>query len=290
MELGMKKLEDKVAVITGAASGIGFAIATQALERGMRIVVADINPSALEQAVDSLGGGNSVLAVVTDVSSRASVQNLAQRTKESFGAVYLLFNNAGVGGGGPVWEQSEAEWDFVLGVNLKGVVNGVSVFTPDMIDQREGHIVNTASIAGLVSSRDTSTYGVSKHGVVALSEILLGDLQAIQSPVGVSVLCPSFVNTNIYKMSGDRGDQDKAEATAEQQAELDAVEQMIGEFFQNALSPDAVAEQVFESIAQNRFYILTHPEGSRVQIEERMRGILEGVVPAIVPSGGFPLS
>ena len=130
----MENFHNEVAVVTGGASGIGFALAKKALENGMRVVIADIDQTALDQAVESLGGGDSILAVVTDVSLRASVEHLAQCTRETFGPAQLLFNNAGVGGGGPVWEQSEAECDFALGVHLKGVINGVSVFTPGMIE------------------------------------------------------------------------------------------------------------------------------------------------------------
>lgn len=286
----MKELKNKVAVITGGASGIGYALAKKALAEDMRVVIADLNQAALDAATESLEGGERLLAVATDVSSSAAVENLAIKAREAFGGVHLLCNNAGVGGGGAVWEQSEAEWDFVLGVNLKGVINGVRVFTPGMIEQGEGYIVNTASIAGLISAQDTSTYTVSKHAVVALSEVLLGDLRAAEASVGVSVLCPSFVNTNIYKLDASRPSRDANALSAEELAEQQAIEDMIGEFFQTALSPDAVADRVFSAVVAQEFYILTHPEGSRVQIEERMRGILEGNGPAIVPTGAFPQS
>lgn len=286
----MKSLHDKTAVITGGASGIGLALATRALAEGMRVVIADVSQGALDTAVESLGSPENLLAVQADVSSAAAVDNLAKTARETFGAVHLLCNNAGVGGGGPLWEQSEAEWDFVLGVNLKGVINGVRAFTPAMIEQGEGHIVNTASIAGLISAQGTSTYTVSKHAVVALSEVLYGDLRAANAAVGVSVLCPSFVNTNIYKVSQQRPDSASDAVSPEQAAELEAVQEMIAEFFQTALSPDVVAQHVFDAVVNDQFYVLTHPEGSRVQIAARLQAIVDGEAPAIVPEGQFPQS
>lgn len=286
----MKTLKQKTAVITGGASGIGYSLAKKALAEGMNVVIADLSQAALDTASAELNGGDQLVSVVADVSSAAAVEQLAKAANERFGAVHLLCNNAGVGGGGAVWEQSEEEWDFVLGVNLKGVTNGIRAFAPAMIEQGEGHIVNTASIAGLTSAVSTSTYTVSKHAVVALSEVLLGDLRAIGSAVGVSVLCPSFVNTNIYKVSDQRPGGDAGSLTPEKREELEAIEAMIGDFFKTALSPDEVAEMVFKAIVDEQFYILTHPEGSRVQIEARLQGILGLNEPAIVPEGQFPQS
>ncbi len=282
----MKNFNNKVAVITGGASGIGLALAHKALSAGMRVVIADLTQEALNEAASSLGVGDNLLTVVTDVSSSTAVERLERQARNHFGRVDLLCNNAGVGGGGVLWGQSEEEWDFVLGVNLKGVINGVRVFVPGMIEQGEGHIVNTASIAGLVSAEGTSTYTVSKHAVVALSEVLLADLRAVGSSIGVSVLCPSFVNTNIYKQGLARPG--ASSLSDKERAELLAVEKMVGEFFASALTPEHVAELVFKAIAAEQFYILTHPEGSLAQIEDRMRGIIEGDGPAIVPMGQYP--
>lgn len=286
----MKNFKKKVAVVTGGASGIGFALAKKALLEGMKVVIADIEQETLQQAADALDAGDNLLTVVTDVSSASSMEALARQTQETFGAVHLLFNNAGVGGGGAIWEQSESDWDWVLGVNLRGIISGIRIFTPLMIAQREGHIINTASIAGLVAAEGTSTYGVSKHGVVALSEILFGDLRKANSPVGVSVLCPSYVNTNIYKFERNKPGMESVELTAEQIAEQKSVEEMIEDFFKSALSPDTVADQVFDAIINGNFYILTHPEGSKTQIESRMRAILANTEPAFVGSGDFPHS
>ena len=286
----MKDFKDKVAVVTGGASGIGFALVKLALSKGMKVVLADIEQAALDNAVAELGASDQLLAVVTVVSKAESMEALAEQTREKFGAVHLLFNNAGVGGGGLLWEQTEEDWDWVLGVNLRGVINGVRIFTPQMIEQGEGHIVNTASIAGLVSASGTSTYAVSKHAVVALSEVLHGDLAGENASVGVSVLCPSYVNTNIYKFDRNRPGDAAAQPSAEEIAEQQALEEMISEFFNTALSPDSVAEQVFEAIVSEQFYILTHPEGSKAQVESRMRAILKGREPAAQGSADFPLS
>lgn len=286
----MKDFKNKVAVVTGGASGIGFALAKQALSRGMKVVLADIEQAALDSAVAELGSSDQVLAVVTDVSSATSMEAMAERAVQKFGPVQLLFNNAGVGGGGLLWEQSEEDWDWVLGVNLRGVINGVRIFTPQMIAQGEGHIVNTASIAGLVSASGTSTYTVSKHAVVALSEVLHGDLAGEGAGVGVSVLCPSYVNTNIYKFDRNRPGEETEQPSAEQLAEQQAMEEMVSEFFKTALSPDKVAEQVFDAIVSEQFYVLTHPEGSKAQVEMRMRAVLNGKEPAVQGAVDFPLS
>ncbi len=281
----MKEFRDKVAVVTGGASGIGLALAKCALDRGMKVVIADIEATALDSAVEKLEAKQQLLPVVTDVSCTTSVEDLARRTFDAFGPAQLLFNNAGVGGGGLLWEQSDADWDWVLGVNLKGVINGVRAFTPTMIAAGEGHIVNTASIAGLMSAPGTSTYTVSKHAVVALSEVLYGDLRNTQAKVGVSVLCPSYVNTNIYAYERHRPDVPDAGLDAEQQA----METAAAEFFSTALSPDAVAGQVFDAIVANQFYILTHPVGSRRQVERRLRGILDDSNPAVTGPEEFPV-
>jgi len=285
----MDKFTDKVAVVTGGASGIGLALARHALGRGMKVVIADIEQAALDQAAVELDGGDNLLAVATDVASSSAVDELARRTEETFGCAQLLFNNAGVGGGGPIWEQTEADWAWLLGVNLWGVIHGMRAFTPQMIVQGEGHIVNTASIAGLISAPGTSTYTVSKHAVVALSEVLYGDLRNAGANVGVSVLCPSYVNTRIHDFERNRPGAGNAVLSEEKLAEEQAIEEATVAFFDTALSPDIVAGQVFDAIASDQFYILTHPEGSKVQVEKRMRGILDDSNPTIAGPEDFPL-
>lgn len=283
----MKDLRDKVAVVTGGASGIGFSLAKHALGKGMRVVIADIEAAALEQAAAQLNGP--LLCVRTDVSSPESMEGLAAKTLEHFGGVHVLFNNAGVGGGGPIWESSIADWEWVLGVNLWGIIHGIRAFTPHLIAQNEGHIVNTASIAGLMCAPGTGTYTVSKHAVVALSEVLQGDLRNAGADVGVSVLCPSFVNTRVFASERNRHDDHVRKKSEQERAELKAIEEMTAAFFATALAPDRVAEQVFDAIAQRRFYILTHPQGSRQQVEQRLGDILQGRSPSVSGPEAFPI-
>ncbi|MEH6584808.1 MAG: SDR family NAD(P)-dependent oxidoreductase [Halioglobus sp.] len=285
----MKDFNNKVAVVTGGASGIGFALARHALDQGMKVVIADIEQAALDQAVIDLDGGENLLALVTDVASSTAMEELARKTNEAFGSAHLLFNNAGVGGGGPIWEQSEADWEWLLGINLWGVIHGMRLFTPQMIAQGEGHIVNTASIAGLISAPGTSTYTVSKHAVVALSEVLFGDLRNAGADVGVSVLCPSYVNTKIHDFERNRPGAKDVQLSEEQLAEKQAIDEATQGFFSTARSPAAVAEQVFDAITKDQFYILTHPEGSKVQVEKRMRGILDNNNPTVAGPEDFPL-
>src|SRR5215213_2544837 len=195
----MKEFSGKVAVITGAASGIGRGLAEACAREGMKVVLADVDEAALAQAERELkDAGAEVLAVRTDVSKADDVEALARRALDAFGAVHLLFNNAGVGAGTTVWESTLADWEWVLGVNLWGVIHGVRTFVPLMLEQAdECHIVNTASMAGLVSGPALGVYKVTKHGVVALSETLCCELAIMRSKIGVSVLCPGGVNTRI---------------------------------------------------------------------------------------------
>jgi NAD(P)-dependent dehydrogenase (short-subunit alcohol dehydrogenase family) len=185
----MENLQDKVAVITGGASGIGKAVAARAAAEGMKIVVADIEEGPLKEAeADISSTGADVLGVVADVSDAASVRDVRDRALDRFGAVHLVHNNAGIGLGGPIWEVSEQDWRWILGVNLWGVVHGIATFVPLFIEQGEGHVVNTASIAGLTTAPFLGPYNATKQAVVAISETLFKDLQAVGAPVGVSVL------------------------------------------------------------------------------------------------------
>lgn len=293
----MTSQQGKVAVITGGASGIGLAIAHKAAREGMKVVIADINSQQLEAAADAIRSeqahtpGCEIITSVTDVASADAVHNLARLATESFGGVHLLCNNAGVGGGGKCWELDLDYWDWVLNVNLRGVINGIREFTPHMIAQNEGHIVNTASIAGLMSAPDTGPYTVSKHAVVALSEVLAGDLRrAGADNVGVSVLCPSFVNTNIYRSERNRPVAEAKANDPERQAELDVIEEMAASLFSSAMPAADVAELVFDGIRARRFYILTHPEGSRAQVRKRMQTILDDGYPSVTGPEEFPLN
>lgn len=274
----MKEFKGKVAVVTGAASGIGRAMAERFAAEGMKVVLADIEQEALAQAEARMkAAGATVLAVRTDVSSASGVQALAGRTIDAFGAVHILCNNAGVPPVvGPSWELTEADWQWVLGVNLWGVLHGIRVFVPIMLGQdSEGHVVNTASMAGLLSLPWAATYDVAKHGVVTLSESLHGELAAVGSKLKVSVLCPGWVKTQL--MAGDRNRpaalrNQPGPATAAPQAAV--MEQAVRQLVATGTEPAEIADRVLNAIRDERFYILPHPE-VKEQVRARMENILE---------------
>lgn len=256
---GMDQLKDKVAVVTGAASGIGLAMTRRFLAAGMKVVMADIEQPALEAAKAGLDADSSkVLALPTDVSSAEQMDRLGAATLEHFGGVHVVCNNAGVPGKtGPMWKLTPNDWKWVLDVNVWGVIHGVRVFGPRLVEQDEGHFVNTASVAGLSSLPGLGPYNVSKHGVVTLSETLLGDLRSAKSAVGVSVLCPGVVATQIHK--GGRNRPDALTDAGSKPGGLGGTSaDAIDAFIAQGLSPDRVAEQVHDAILANQFYILTH--------------------------------
>jgi NAD(P)-dependent dehydrogenase (short-subunit alcohol dehydrogenase family) len=276
----MKEFRDKVAVITGAASGIGRAIAERCVREGMAVVLADIEQPALDNACHKLASrGAKVVAIRTDVSRAEDIEALAQKTLEQFGVVHLLVNNAGVGSGA-VAMGTLADWQWTLGVNLWGVIHGVHVFTPLMLKQdTEGHIVNTASIAGLVSAEAGGIYNVSKHAVVALSETLYHELAQMSAKVKVSVLCPGFVSTRFYECERNRPPELQNEVrpedlTPEAQAKKQAVEKAI----KAGIPPKEVADCVFQAIEHDDFYILTHPE-IKTLVRVRMEDIIQNRQP-----------
>lgn len=257
----MKDFKGKVAVVTGAASGIGCGIADRCASEGMNVVLADIDEANLAKAEAELkASGATVLAVRTDVSKRADVEQLSRRALEAFGQVHLLFNNAGVGAGGAPWEATWNDWEWVIGVNLWGVIHGVKVFTPIMLAQNaECHIVNTASAAGLILGGGLGPYSVTKHAVVALSESLYLNLQLRNSLVKVSVLCPGMVRTNIINAEQYRPAElrnEPVEMSPELQARRDAFKAVL----ESGMPPAQVADAVFDAIGKEQFYILTHPE------------------------------
>jgi len=280
----MKDLQDKVAVVTGAASGIGRAMAERFAAERMKVVLADIEEKALAEAEREMkASGAAVIAVRTDVSKAADVEALAQRTIESFGAVHVVCNNAGVGPAkGAIWELTEADWRWVLGVNLWGVLHGVRAFVPIMLKQdSEGHIVNTASVAGLLSAPFAATYCVAKHGVVTLSESLHRELAQVGSKVKVSVLCPAWVKTQL--MDGDRNRPRELQNASDQATpQATMMNEAFCQLVASGTDPGEIGDAVVDAIRDEKFYILPHPEWKE-QVRVRMEDILEGRIPGVEP-------
>jgi NAD(P)-dependent dehydrogenase (short-subunit alcohol dehydrogenase family) len=273
----MNNFNDKVAVITGAASGIGRAIAFRCASEGMKVVLSDIEQPALDQAEQELRAtGATVLAVRTDVSKASEVEALAQKTLNTFGAAHLLFNNAGVGAGSTVWESSLADWQWVIGVNLWSVIYGVRAFVPIMLAQdTECYIVNTASVAGLLPYHPSAPYQVTKHAVVALTENLYYSLAERQPKLRVSVLCPGWVNTRIMDSDRNRPPELQNEPISGTiSPDLEAIVQEMRHAAQTGMPPQQVADIVFNAIRTEQFYILTHPEFAPV-VQERMENIIQ---------------
>jgi NAD(P)-dependent dehydrogenase (short-subunit alcohol dehydrogenase family) len=277
----MQTLRDRVAVVTGGASGIGRALAEQFAREGMKVVLADVEEPALAEAVRALeGAGARAIGVRTDVSRAADVEALAARALEAFGAVHVVCNNAGVSVAGFSWERTLEDWQWVLGVNLWGVIHGIRTFVPILLEQKdEGHVVNTASVAGLLSMPHLSPYNVSKHGVVTLSECLHHELSMVSGGrVGVSVLCPAWVATRIADSERNRP---AALARTRETAGVDrqAMQATARSLIAQGMQPAAVAELVAGAIREGRFWILPHPEWGGM-VRERAAEIAEGRSPA----------
>ena len=276
----MKDFSGKVAVITGGAGGLGREFASIAAGLGMKIVLADVQQDALDAARSELEGqGAQVLAMLCDVRKGEQVQALADAAMARFGAVHLVFNNAGVGSGGLIWENSEADWEWVLGVNLWGVIHGVRIFTRLMLEcaqrdpQFEGHIVNTASMAGLLNAPAMGVYNVSKHAVVSLSETLYHDLQLVGAPIGASVLCPYFVPTGISQSHRNRPQDVRMEAapTASQMA----AQAMTAKAVESGkVTAAQVAQMTFDAVRDGQFFIYSHP-GALGNVSARMDAIVQ---------------
>jgi NADP-dependent 3-hydroxy acid dehydrogenase YdfG len=280
----MQAFKDKVAVISGAASGIGRALADRCVREGMKVVLADIEEVALAQAARELGAaGADVLAVRTDVSKAGDVEALANETLEAFGAVHLLLNNAGVIKGGVLWENSLADWEWIIDVNLWGVIHSVRVFVPIMLAQDVAcHMVNTASISGLIAPPNSGIYNVTKFGIVALTETLYRELDERDAKLKVSVLCPSHVRTRIHDAERNRPDGDAARPMTGQ--ELEAIWSEVAERYKDyggMLSPEYIADCTFDAIRAERLYILTHPELNGLLVE-RTEAMVNGRNPMIV--------
>jgi NAD(P)-dependent dehydrogenase (short-subunit alcohol dehydrogenase family) len=253
----MQVFKDKVAVITGAASGIGSALANQCAAQGMKVVLADIDQASLDRLCDSLGKtGAETLAVRTDVADPAAVEALAEQAYQRFGQVDLLFNNAGVLISGFSWERSVEDWQWILNINLMGVVHGIRSFVPRMLAQgTAAHIVNTSSLAGLLASPLMGPYTVGKQAVVALTETLHYELQSINANVHASVLCPGPIATDIAG-SGEQRDFDSAVST-EANTRLMG---MLNDGIAAGMPPAECAVRVFEAIRQQQFWIFTHED------------------------------
>ena len=264
----MQDFQGKIAVITGGASGIGFGMAERFAAAGMTVVLADIDEDALPEAESRLAErGASALGVPVDVADPDQVEELARRVLAEFGAVHVLCNNAGVNSpDGPIWEVAQEDWARVIDINLLGVVHGIQTFLPHMLAQdSEGHIVNTASAAGLGSRPGISPYVATKHAVIALSESLHHDLRAADSKLRASVLCPGRIRTPMMAEHLERAGQDVEQAAA------------------GYLLPEQVGELVLEAIREERFYIFTHPEGEKDRVKGAADDILLGRDPTHSP-------
>jgi NAD(P)-dependent dehydrogenase (short-subunit alcohol dehydrogenase family) len=268
----MKSIQGKVAVLTGAGGGIGRELAIACAHEGATLVLADVDENGLKTTaalVESVGAGT--LQVRCDVSKLGDIVALADRTYERFGAAHLLFNNAGVAVCGPTWTSTAEDWTWILGINLMGVVHGVRTFVPRMLKQKdECHIVNTASVAGLLSLPGSSAYCVSKHGVVTLSECLRHELRIERAAIGVSVLCPAFVNTGIFESSRNRPKELAATNPLAKPYE-DAGRKAVAA---GRLTAADVARITLDAVKSGRFYVLPHQK-IKGAVETRMRDILD---------------
>jgi NAD(P)-dependent dehydrogenase (short-subunit alcohol dehydrogenase family) len=280
----MKRFAGRVAVITGGASGLGRAMAMRFAREGMKVVLADVNAGDLERTGGELrAAGASAIAVRCDVSRAEDVEALAAKTLQAFGAVHVVANNAGVSPLGNVWENSVADWQWILGVNLWGVVHGVRVFTPLLLAEAqkpdgEAHIVNTASVSGLICAPGMGLYNVTKHAVVALTETLHHDLARRGARLKCSVLCPAYVPTGIADSERNRPAElaDPRRVKTEEDAARETGLKKAVE--RGRISADDVAQTVFEALRDERFYILTHPKILGA-VQARMEDILRGANP-----------
>jgi NAD(P)-dependent dehydrogenase (short-subunit alcohol dehydrogenase family) len=273
----MKEFKGKVAVITGAGSGFGREFARIGASHGMKLVLADIQADALEQTLAELEAqGAEVIAQGVDVSNGAQIEALAEATLAAFGGVHLLFNNAGIGAAGLIWENTVRDWEWALGVNLWGVIHGVRAFTPLMLAAAKadpgyrGHIVNTASMAGLLNQPNLGAYNVSKHAVVSLSETLFHDLSLVTDQVHCSVLCPYFVPTGIHQSHRNRP-ADLANPTPATRSQMIAQAMVSKAVTSGKLTAADIAQRTFDAIRSDAFYIVSHPdalEGVRQQADD----------------------
>lgn len=278
----MERLSDRVAWISGGASGIGLALARRLAREQVKLVLVDVEQAALDAAARTLRDeGATVLTLRCDVSKSDEVATAAKEALAKFGVIHIIVNNAGVGGGGgPMWSISEADWQWTLGVNLWGVIYGIRNLLPALIASgEEGHVINTASMAGLTSTPFMGPYTATKHAVVAMSECLAKELELANAKVNVSVLCPGFVQTNINSSHRNRP-ADIGPTTHSPGAEKFAG--VLDQLVKAGQPADKVADEVLRAIQTNRFYVLTHPE-MKPAIEHRMKQILDETQPGIDP-------
>ena len=268
----------KTAVITGAGSGFGLASARIGASLGMQLVLIDVQQDTLDAAnADLQAAGAQTLVIRLDVSNAAQMEAMANSVKSRWGAPHLVFNNAGVGSGGLIWENNTQDWDWVLGVNVMGVVHGVRLFTPMMLEAAaqdaawQGHIVNTASMAGLLNPPNRGVYNVSKHAVVALSETLYQDLRLVTGQIGASVLCPYFVDTGISQSFRNRPADMEGKPTRSQQVQHAMISKAVAS---GKVSAAEVAQLVFDAVAKNQFYIYSHPKAIGA-VQTRLEDILQ---------------
>lgn len=267
------ELENRTAVITGAASGMGRAMAERFGTAGARIVVADIEEPAIADTLEALhGDGVDAIGVPTDVSDEAAMDALGAAARDAYGDIDIVCLNAGVGAGGPMAELRTADWEWVLGVNLWGIIHGLRVFLGPMEERNQGHVVITASVAGILSYPNMGPYNASKHAAVTIAETLHHELREKNSDVGVSVLCPGLVRTQILESDRNRPEKYRLPALAVNEARQSEYGDLIREIYDSSLSPDAVAEMVETAIRESQFYIFTD-EAFAAAIADRHREI-----------------
>tara|TARA_B110000116_G_scaffold116390_1_gene101043 strand:+ start:987 stop:1871 length:885 start_codon:yes stop_codon:yes gene_type:complete len=288
----MDNFENKVAVITGAASGMGLAFARRFGQEGMKVVLTDVEEEALNAATQALKQEElDVIGVRANVADLDEVQALADTAMSEFGRIDVLCNNAGVAGdldfvgqrNQPLWEQSPELWDWTFGVNVTGVLNGIRTFLPIMLSQNEpGHVVNTASMAGLLGGSGAGIYGATKHAVVRITEALYFQLMEAESQIHASVLCPGIINTRIFSSGRNRPDMFWTDNEKPNQADTDARIDAGDQFFAHGLPPESVAEQLLESIKNNQFWVLT-PDVPLERISIRHQHIIDQTNPNPLP-------
>src|SRR5450830_341699 len=274
--------KNKTAVLTGAGSGFGLECARIGARLGMKLVLADVQQNALDKTAAELQAtGAQVLAMKVDVSKASEVEALGRAVQQRFGAPHFVFNNAGVGAGGLIWENTAQDWEWVIGVNLMGVAHGVRVFTPMMLEAAkkdpayQGHIVNTASMAGLLNAPNMGIYGASKHAVVSISETLYQDLALVTDQIGASVLCPFFVPTGISQSQRNRPQEFTNQGSQPTRSQLVGQAMSDKAVGSGKVSAADVAQKVFDAVAANQFYIYSHPK-ALASVQTRLEDIMLG--------------